>query len=555
MKKIFILLAAVIFTANVFAQWKELSFPSATIVTFLAVKDSTIYAATGGQGVFLSTDSGTSWTAVNNGLTNHIVQAFAINGSTIYAGTSNNNGWGTGVFASTNNGSSWSLLGLNQTSIYIQALAFNGSTIIAGDGYGSGILLSKDNGSTWQESNNGLPSGVIVWSLIKNDTNIFAGTNKGVYLSANNGSSWTAMNIGLPDSSNVSTLAISASGSIFAGTFRKGVFLSADHGASWNAVNTGLDSSGSLTISALAIMGSTIFAGTADGVYVSANNGASWINMSYGLSYPAYAQGNVYSLAIINGCNIFAGTYNSVWKSAGYAYITPEGSTTFCQGDSVILDAGPHASPLLYSGLSYQWLNNGVTIKGATNSSHTAASAGKYQVIVTDTCGSATSDTTTVTVNPKPAKPKIILKNDTLFSNALAGNQWYNIQSGIIDNATDSIYIPSRSGDYFVIVTKNGCSSDSSNIFNYTSVGIAVLSNKSTINIYPNPADSKFDIEIDNQKESYTLEILNIVGQIVFTEKLNNSIEQVDLSGLSNGVYFVKLQSASNTIVRKIIKQ
>ena len=401
MKKVFILLAAMIFSASAFAQWKKTNFPSATVVTFLAVKDSTIFAATGGQGVFLSADSGTSWTAVNNGLTNHIVQAFAINGSNIYAGTSNNNGWGTGVFVSSNNGSSWSLLGLNQTSIYIQALAFNGSNIFAGDGYGSGILLSKDNGASWQQSNNGLPNKIIVWSLVTRNTTIFAGTNLGVYLSIDNGSSWTAMNTGLPDSSNVMALAISGSGNIFAGTLRTGVFVSTNNGTSWTTVNTGLPDSSN--VMALAINGSNVFAGTNNGIYLSTNNGSSWINVSYGLTYPTYEQGDVYSLAVFNNSNILAGTYNSVWKNAGFAFITPKGKTTFCQGDSIsaLLDAS-FLTLSSDSKLFYQWLNNSVLIQGATDSSYTASSAGQYQVKVTNEHGSTFSDITPIIVDSLP---------------------------------------------------------------------------------------------------------------------------------------------------------
>ena len=57
-----------------------------------------IFAGTYGGGVFLSTDNGASWTAVNNGLTNPDINTLAINGTNIFAGTNE------GVFLSTNNG-------------------------------------------------------------------------------------------------------------------------------------------------------------------------------------------------------------------------------------------------------------------------------------------------------------------------------------------------------------------------------------------------------------------------------------------------------------------
>ncbi|MFN4766198.1 MAG: beta strand repeat-containing protein, partial [Bacteroidota bacterium] len=76
------------------------------------------------------------------------------------------------------------------------------------------------------------------------------------------------------------------------------------------------------------------------------------------------------------------------------ASITAAGSTTFCQGGSVTLNANTG------SGLTYQWLNNGNNIAGATNASYTATTAGTYSVVVNNspTC-SATSAVTTVIVN------------------------------------------------------------------------------------------------------------------------------------------------------------
>ncbi|MCK7528688.1 MAG: hypothetical protein MZV64_69590 [Ignavibacteriales bacterium] len=67
-------------------------------------------------GVFLSTNNGTSWTAVNTGLTNTNVRALAVSGTNLFAGTD-----GGGVFLSTNNGTSWTAVntGLTNTNVYV----------------------------------------------------------------------------------------------------------------------------------------------------------------------------------------------------------------------------------------------------------------------------------------------------------------------------------------------------------------------------------------------------------------------------------------------------
>ena len=88
-----------------------------------------------------------------------------------------------------------------------------------------------------------------------------------------------------------------------------------------------------------------------------------------------------------------------------------------------------------------------------------------------------------------------------------------------------------------------------------TITGIKKLLIDNSINIFPNPTNDKFTIQIDNIKEAFKLEILSTTGQVVLCKQITNSIEQVDLSGQAAGVYFVKLQSVNNSVVRKIIKQ
>jgi hypothetical protein len=80
------------------------------------------------------------------------------------------------------------------------------------------------------------------------------------------------------------------------------------------------------------------------------------------------------------------------------ASITASGPITFCSPSSVTLNAntGP--------GLSYQWLN-GLNISGATSLSYVATTTGNYNCVVSNICGSATSNTITVTVNTIPPAP------------------------------------------------------------------------------------------------------------------------------------------------------
>jgi hypothetical protein len=324
---------------------------------FAGTDDNVELGKTGRNGVFLSTNGGTSWTAT--GMTNISVSALAVSpngagGTDLLAGTLRG-----GVFISTNNGTSWGAVNVGfprtsyDTAAYtpVTALAVSpngagGTNLFAGTA-GDGVFISTNNGTSWGAVNAGLPRSfdtaayppVTALAVSPNGaggTNLFAGTASyfpnpanGVYLSTNNGASWTATGL---TNGYVNCLAVSPNGvggtNLFAGTggafgnpAANGVFLSTNNGASWTAVSTGLDSSWvfAFAISPNGASGTNLFAGTSYGVFLSTNNGTSWTPANAGLPDYFTAYGWITAFAVIpNGSgatNLFAATnVNGVWR-------------------------------------------------------------------------------------------------------------------------------------------------------------------------------------------------------------------------------------------------
>jgi pimeloyl-ACP methyl ester carboxylesterase len=279
--------------AETIARWAETGGPPG-FINCLAVSGTNLFAGTGGEGVFVSTNNGPSWTAVNAGLPRRFpVRALAVSGTNLFAGTDD------GVFLSTNGGASWSSAGLWRDNV--NALAVSGTSIFAGTR--GGVFFSTNNGARWTEVNTGLPRRPSVFALAVSGTNLFAGTVDGVFLSTNNGASWTAVNTGLPAPLYVLALAVSGT-SIFAAG-ESGVFRSTNNGASWSAAGLEED-----VVRALVVSGTHVFAGTrGGGVLLSTNNGASWTVAGIGLE-----DGDVSALAV-SGTHLFAGTNRrGVWR-------------------------------------------------------------------------------------------------------------------------------------------------------------------------------------------------------------------------------------------------
>lgn len=75
-------------------------------------------------------------------------------------------------------------------------------------------------------------------------------------------------------------------------------------------------------------------------------------------------------------------------------------------------------------------------------------------------------------------------------------------------------------------------------------------------NIYPNPSTGIFNLEIKGYDEAFDVTVYNALGQLVLQTTTKPEVtNQLDLSNLGNGNYFVRLQNNSTTINKIIVKQ
>ena len=72
--------------------------------------------------------------------------------------------------------------------------------------------------------------------------------------------------------------------------------------------------------------------------------------------------------------------------------------------------------------------------------------------------------------------------------------------------------------------------------------GVEKITVKS-IGLYPNPTTGNLQLDIENPID-YALEILDATGNLVKQEQL--STNQISLSELANGMYFIRLQHLSS---------
>lgn len=249
-----------------------------------------------------------------------------------------------------------------------------------------------------------------------------------------------------------------------------------------------------------------------------------------------------------NNSNVFSVVLDNISLNGGLPIADAGTGDTICAGASAQLTAS--------GGGTYAWSpSTGLSSTSIANPVASPASTTTYTVTVTGTCGNDT-DTVVVTVNPLPATPVITQSNDTLFSNALSGNQWYN-SGGLIVGATGNFYIPGIKDNYYVIVTdNNGCLSDTSNAIYFDITGISTaFSADSPVRIYPNPGNNMVIIENAESNAGGMMSVCDTKGRILMNKILNPGKNETDISFLSRGIYFIKVTGETGTSVHRFVKE
>lgn len=247
----------------------------------------------------------------------------------------------------------------------------------------------------------------------------------------------------------------------------------------------------------------------------------------------------------LNGCTNTA-TANLTVHNLPTVGILVAPNDTVCSGTNVTLD-GSGAN-------SYSW-SGGIT----NNVPFTALSSLTYTVTATDLNGCSNTATASLIVNALPVvnlgtditqpSPPAILDAGSGFTSYL----WN-------DGTTTQTLSATTSGTYFVTVENaNGCSDTDTIVVTFTGTsGINDPLENWLLQLYPNPSAGNLYLDVKNiNADHLVLNIMDLTGKTVFNLN-NHSIsnqfsKNLDLQGLSNGVYILQIIADGKTMQKRFI--
>ena len=199
---------------------------------------------------------------------------------------------------------------------------------------------------------------------------------------------------------------------------------------------------------------------------------------------------------------------------------------------------------------------------GIANDTLFPATAGAGNIAIqyqfTDNNGCSAKANRNITIDAKPAKPKILIYgSDSLLADVNAPlYQWY-FEGQVYPEVTKVIYAQ-LSGFYQVEAINGTCSSERADeyYFEVTSVGEKAVN--SDFKVYPNPTNGLIFIENFGQTKIESVSIMSIDGKQVYVENFENAEYQrtLNFSKLNSGIYFLSITEEGGKLSRyRIVKQ
>jgi PKD repeat protein len=239
--------------------------------------------------------------------------------------------------------------------------------------------------------------------------------------------------------------------------------------------------------------------------------------------------------SVTNACdeyiqNVSLNTINNTTActTGGYASYTST-TTSLTKGTQYTMTV----SPAIGTNIGQAYTDDEIAVWIDFNNDFTFSSAERVGYIIVAT---GWSNQFTFTVPTSAITGAVRMRVRISFSNVAQGG-------AAIDPCAVAAY--GETEDYTVNIVDNGS-------------GVGIEENKlDAASIYPNPTDDLLNVDLSQvSEEVQSVSILDVTGKVIQTNAVNTSkLVSFDLSSIASGLYYVRIVSASNSVVKQIVKK
>jgi len=137
---------------------------------------------------------------------------------------------------------------------------------------------------------------------------------------------------------------------------------------------------------------------------------------------------------------------------------------------------------------------------------------------------------------------------------AVAGAIGYKVNEVTVEGTeyiAEGEYISGQTYTWNIVTV---CADGESTPVEVSNIYVSVKDNvKTTFTLVPNPAHDK--IQVTAATPFHTIEVVSFLGQTILSQTADGTIANLDVSTLTNGVYFVRIISENGVSVKKFVKQ
>ncbi len=250
----------------------------------------------------------------------------------------------------------------------------------------------------------------------------------------------------------------------------------------------------------------------------------------------------------LTGCEVTGSHYITVNTTPFVAIVADKPNV--CPGQPVGLTA-------VGTAISYNWSGSG----SGNYISVIPQGSAAYSVMGTSAEGCSATASVQINVHPQPAvtasvnNTGMICAGDQVILTGYGAQSYQWLTSSTYIQTNPAVVFPQSSTSYSLIGTDaNGCKGEALLMLDVEAcTGLSESGQIAGLKLFPNPGTGIYTLQRSEAGKA-DITISDVVGRTVYQANSNSVREKVDISGLANGIYYLRISTGEKSQLIRVVK-